>query len=98
MTARIVCCMVMTAWSFAAVAHEPVALCEEAITVFQDVSRIGRKDRAAANMSRRHEEMAEQGWRFADSEPYVENSDLEGLFITYVRSVPCPAEEVGRAE
>ncbi|NND44480.1 MAG: hypothetical protein HKN58_04090 [Xanthomonadales bacterium] len=71
-------------------ADEPAVACEEAMTVFHDVSRIGRKDRAAANMTRRHADMAEEGWRFADSEPYIENSDLEGLFITYVRSVPCP--------
>lgn len=98
MTIRILCCLMLTGWGFSVSAHEPTVLCEEAITVFQDVSRIGRKDRAAANMSRRHEEMAKQGWRFSDSEPYVENSDLEGLFITYVRSVACPAGEAGRAE
>jgi hypothetical protein len=91
MTARILCCLALTAWSLAALGHEPASLCEEAVTVFHDVSKIGRKDRAAANMTRRHEEMAAQGWRFADAEPYIENSDLEGLFITYVRRVVCPA-------
>lgn len=74
-----------------AAANEPAPACEEAMTVFHDVSRLGRKDRAAANMTRRHEEMAMEGWRFADSEVYIENGDLEGIFITYVRTVPCPA-------
>lgn len=64
--------------------------CEEATTVFHEVSRIGRKDRAAANMTRRHAEMAERGWRFADAAVYTENGDLEGLFLTYVRPVTCP--------
>lgn len=90
MTARMLCCLVLTAWGGAAIAHEPASPCEEAVTVFHDVSIIGRKDRAAAKLSQRHKEMAEQGWRFADSEPYIENNDLEGLFVTYVRPVACP--------
>ena len=65
--------------------------CEEAVTVFQDVSRMGRKDRAASNMTRRHREMAEEGWRFVDLEVYTENADIEGFFLSYVRSVACPA-------
>jgi len=88
-------CLSLLAMAFNATAREPGPACEEAKTVFHDVSRIGRKDRAAANMSRRHEDMAKEGWRFADSEVYIENGDLEGLFITYVRTVPCPGDEQG---
>ena len=72
--------------------------CEEATTVFHEVSRIGRKDRAAANMTRRHAEMAERGWRFADSAIYTENGDLEGLFLTYVRPVACPEPNPATAD
>ena len=72
--------------------------CEETTTVFHEVSRIGRKDRAAANMTRRHAEMAEQGWRFADSAIYTENGDLEGLFLTYVRPLACPESGAARAD
>jgi hypothetical protein len=65
--------------------------CTESVTVFQDVSKIGRKDRLAANITRRHQEMAREGWRFVDMELYVENADLEGAFLSYTRAVPCPA-------
>jgi hypothetical protein len=68
----------------------PVLLCEEAKTVFQDVSAFGRKDRAAKNMTQMHERMARQGWRFADMEVLSENGDLEGFFLSYTRPVPCP--------
>jgi len=64
--------------------------CEESITLFQDVSMIGRKDRLASNITKKHREMSEQGWRFVDMEIYVENADIEGAFLTYSRSVPCP--------
>lgn len=63
--------------------------CQESITVFQDVSRLGRRDGAAKNMTEKHAEMARSGWRFADMEVYVENGDLEGFFLTYTRSAPC---------
>jgi hypothetical protein len=65
-------------------------LCEEAMTVFQDVSGMGRKDRAAGNMTRSHARMAQSGWRFSDMEIYTENGDLEGFFLTYTRAAACP--------
>jgi hypothetical protein len=83
-------CVLLLAPAAALPAHENGKDCEEAVTVFHDVSRIGRKDRAAANLTRRHADMAVEGWRFADSVVYTENGDLEGLFVTYIRSVPCP--------
>ena len=63
--------------------------CEESITVFQDVSMIGRKDRLASNITKRHQEMSAQGWHFVDMEIYVENADIEGAFLTYSRTAPC---------
>lgn len=71
---------------------EPTLDCEEAITVFQDVSRFGRKKRAAENMTKQHAEMALEGWRLADMEIYIENGDLEGFFLSYIRAVACPVE------
>ena len=63
--------------------------CEETMTIFQDVSRVGRKDRAAGNMTRRHSEVAPERWKFADMEVYVENGDLEGFYLSYTRDVAC---------
>ena len=71
---------------------EPTLDCEEAITVFQDVSRFGRKNRAAENMTELHAEKALEGWRLADMEIYIENGDLEGFFLSYIRAVACPVE------
>jgi hypothetical protein len=68
---------------------QPSANCEEALTVFQDVSGMGRKDRAAKNMTKRHAEMARERWRLIDMEVYTENGDLEGFYLSYVRSVAC---------
>jgi hypothetical protein len=74
----------------------PAANCEQAITVFQDVSGVGRKDRAAKNMTQRHAAMARDGWRFADMEVYTENGDLEGFYLTYVRDSACPEPQAGQ--
>ncbi len=63
--------------------------CEEAITVFQDVSAAGRKDRAAKNMTKKHSKMAVDGWRLISMQVYTENGDLEGFFLSYVRTVDC---------
>ena len=68
---------------------KPTLDCEQAITVFQDVSGMGRKDRAAKNMTKRHAEMAIDGWRLSDMEVYTENGDLEGFFLSYTRAVAC---------
>ena len=69
--------------------------CEEAITVFHDVSRLGRKDRAAKVMTKKHADMARDGWRFADMEVYIENGDLEGFYLSYTRAVACQDEAGG---
>jgi hypothetical protein len=54
-------------------------------TLYLDVGRFGRKGGAAAKMTRLHQEKALEGWTFHDMELYVENGDLEGFFVTYVR-------------
>jgi hypothetical protein len=67
----------------------PAPGCEEAITVFQDVSAMGRKNRAAKNITKMHIQMAIEGWRFKDMEVYTENGDLEGFYLSYTRLVSC---------
>lgn len=61
----------------------------ESKTVFQDVSRFGRKHSAARNLTEKHEEMAKQGWSFQAQSLYTENSDIEGFFLTYSRPLGC---------
>ncbi len=39
---------------------------------------------SARHMTALHEVMAEKGWTFVDFEPYVENGDLQGFWVTYV--------------
>ena len=79
-----------------ALAPEPSMDCEQAITVFHDISGFGRKDRAAERMTERHDEMALSGWRFAGMEIYTENGDLEGFYVSYTRAATCPTEQVAQ--
>ena len=39
----------------------------------------------AKKVNESHAKMEAKGWRFADMELHVENSDTEGAFITYVK-------------
>lgn len=68
----------------------PAATCQESKTIFRDASRFSRKNNAAKNMSEKHNEYTKDGWRFVDMETYIENSDLEGFFLTYSRDIACP--------
>jgi len=46
----------------------------------------------ADKANKMHAEMAAKGWRFKDLEVYIENGDMQGLFVTYVRdSAPAKA-------
>jgi len=67
----------------------PVATCQESKTIFRDASRFSRKKNAAQNMTKKHDEYTQNGWKFMDMETYIENSDLEGFFLTYSRDIPC---------
>jgi len=67
----------------------PAVTCEESKTIFRDASRFSRKNNAAENMSKKHDEYTQNGWRFVDMETYIENSDLEGFFLTYSRVISC---------
>ena len=93
MKTLLACVLILVSSNLVAEEHEesPQRACVENITMFQDVSMIGRKDRLASNITKRHREMNAQGWRFIDMEIYVENADIEGAFLSYERDVPCPA-------
>lgn len=54
-----------------------------AITVFIDISRFSRKNGAANKMTQSHREFAHFGYRLVAVNPYTENSDLEGFFVSY---------------
>ena len=80
----------------ASLAPAPSMDCEQAITIFHDVSGFGRKDRAAERMTERHDEMALSGWRFASMAIYTENGDLEGFYISYTRAATCATAQVAQ--
>lgn len=42
----------------------------------------------ADKVNKLHERMNAEGWAFADLELYEENGDMEGMFVTYVRTQP----------
>jgi hypothetical protein len=45
----------------------------------------------ADKASKSHAEMAKQGWKFQDLDVYIEDGDMKGLFVTYVReAAPAP--------
>jgi hypothetical protein len=67
----------------------PAMTCQESKTIFRDASRFSRKNNAAENMTKKHDEYTKNGWRFVDMETYIENSDLEGFFLTYSREIAC---------
>jgi hypothetical protein len=80
----------------AALGTETAMACEQAITIFHDVSGFGRKDRAATRMTEKHDEMALSGWRYAGMVIYTENGDLEGFYVSYTRPAPCASEQVAQ--
>lgn len=55
-----------------------------AVTVFFDISILGRKDRAAKRMTKMHQKYAQNGYILLDVSPYTENGDLQGFYVSYV--------------
>lgn len=54
------------------------------VTIYMDISAMGRKRRAADKMTDLHKKHFAKGWTVIDVDPYIENGDLQGFFITYV--------------
>jgi hypothetical protein len=63
----------------AARSHLPAA------TIWVDASWGFRNQGAANNLTRAHSAFAAQGYKVVSVEPYVENGDLQGFFVTYQR-------------
>ena len=53
-----------------------------AITVWVDGKGQGSM---AEEVTEKHAEMAEQGWRFQGLDVYTEDGDMKGMFVSYVR-------------
>ncbi|GAB3732963.1 hypothetical protein GCM10028862_14910 [Luteimonas pelagia] len=56
-----------------------------AVTIWVDATWGFRRSGAANDLSRAHGAFAAQGYRVVSVEPYIENGDLEGFFVTYQR-------------
>ena len=54
-----------------------------AITAYMEVNRGGRTKSAAKNMTEMHAQYHDRGYLVIDVDPYVEDGDLKGFFITY---------------
>ncbi len=54
-----------------------------AVTLWVDASWGFRKQGAANDLSAAHRAFTTRGYRVASVEPYIENGDLQGFFVTY---------------
>lgn len=56
-----------------------------AVTIWIDATWGMRNQGAANSLSRAHQAFAARGYRVQSVQPYIENGDLEGFFVTYQR-------------
>ncbi|WP_242106900.1 hypothetical protein [Luteimonas aquatica] len=54
-----------------------------AATIWVDASWGFRNQGAANSLSKAHQAFATRGYRVVSVEPYIENGDLQGFFVTY---------------
>ncbi len=54
-----------------------------AATVWVDASWGFRNQGAANSLSKAHQAFATRGYKVVSVEPYIENGDLQGFFVTY---------------
>ena len=54
-----------------------------AVTVWVDASWGFRNDGAANSLTRAHVAFARHGYKVVSVQPYIENGDLQGFFVTY---------------
>ena len=64
-------------------AKEAQAAGMNAATVWVDASWGFRNQGAANSLNRAHQAFAQHGYRVTSVEPYIENGDLQGFFVTY---------------
>jgi hypothetical protein len=56
------------------------------VSIWVEVSWGFRNQGAANNLNRAHQVFAARGYRVLSVEPYIENGDLQGFFVTYRKS------------
>ena len=61
----------------------------QASTVFVSDRWISRKKGSASKLTESHRKAEQQGWNFEELSVYIENSDLQGFWVTYTRPHPC---------
>lgn len=66
-------------------AEEAAAAQMPAVTIFVDASWGFRKQGAANSLSEAHSAFYGRGYRVVSVQPYIENADLVGFFVTYER-------------
>jgi hypothetical protein len=64
-------------------AAEAAAANMSAVTIWIDASWGFRNQGAANNLSKAHQSFAQRGYKVVSVEPYIENGDLQGFFVTY---------------
>ena len=64
-------------------AEEAVSANMLAVTIWVDASWGFRNQGAANALSASHRAFTTRGYKVASVEPYVENGDLQGFFVTY---------------
>jgi len=65
------------------VAQEAMQANMQSVTIWVDASWGFRNQGAANSLNRAHEAFAARGYRVLSVEPYIENGDLQGFFVTY---------------
>jgi hypothetical protein len=55
----------------------------QAVTIWVDASWGFRNQGAANALSKAHNAFAAQGYKVQSVQPYIENGDLQGIFVTY---------------
>ena len=56
-----------------------------AVTLWVDATWGFRHQGAANDLTRAHQAFAAQGYKVVSVQPYIENGDLQGFFVTYQR-------------
>lgn len=64
-------------------AEEAAAANMSAATIWIDASWGFRNQGAANTLSKAHNAFAARGYKVVSVEPYIENGDLQGFFVTY---------------
>ena len=64
-------------------AQEAAAANLPAVTIWIDASWGFRNQGAANNLTKSHSAFAAHGYKVQSLQPYIENGDLQGFFVTY---------------